>query len=234
LNAWIAARPQSITPRVALAGVYLKYAWAARGAGYAETVTPEGWRLFAERAAQAKRVLDDAANITPMCPEWYEKMQTVALAQDWDKARAAALFEQAIRFEPDYLYFYKSHALYLLPKWDGDESDGATFAQQSADRLGGREGDYIYFQIGMVVLSAKSGEHGAGLDWARLQRGYQAERELYRKNPNFDTNQLAFFAWRFQDRATAKQAFAQLGDKWSKAVWKKRERYDEARKWADA
>jgi hypothetical protein len=234
LNAWIAARPQSITPRVALAGVYLKYAWAARGAGYADSVTDEGWRLFGERAEQAKRVLDDAANITPMCPEWYEKMQTVALAQDWDKDRAAALFEQAIRFEPEYIYFYKSHAYYLLPKWDGEPADGAIFAKESADKVGGQEGDYVYFEIGEVVLGAKSGHDGAGLDWARLQRGYQAQRDLYRKNTNSNMNQLARMAWYFRDRTVAKQLFDQIGDRWSKEVWKKRERYDEARKWADA
>ena len=232
LNAWIAARPQSITPRVALAGVYLKYAWVARGAGYADSVTPEGWKLFDERAAKAKQVLDDAANITPMCPEWYEKMQTVALAQNWDKDRAEALFQKAIQFEPDYLYFYKSHANYLLPKWDGDEGDAAAFAKRSADAIGGAKGDYIYFQIGMVVADAKSGANGGGLDWARIQRGYRAQRELFGRNMNGDVNHLAFFAWRFQDRAVARQALAQIGDKWSKNVWKTRKRFEQVRTWA--
>jgi hypothetical protein len=232
LNAWIAARPQSITPRVALAGVYLKYAWAARGAGYADTVTDEGWRLFGERAAQAKRVLDDAANITPMCPEWFAKMQTVALAQNWDKDRAEELFQKAIRFEPDYLYFYKSYANYLLPKWDGDDGDAAAFAKRSADAVGGAKGDYLYYEIGMVVADAKSGANGGGLDWSRIQRGYQAQRELYVKNMNGDTNHLAFFAWRFHDRAVARQALARIGEKWSKTVWKTRKRFEQVRTWA--
>lgn len=232
LNAWIAARPNSITPRVALAEVYLKYAWAARGAGYADSVTPEGWRLFALRAAQAKRVLDDAAHLTPMCPEWFSKMQTVALAQDWDRGRAEDLFQKAIQFEPDYIYFYKSYALYLLPKWDGEDGDAASFAKRIADTTGGPKGDFLYFQIATVVLGAKSGEKGGGLDWARIQRGYQAQRDLYGRNMNGDTNHLAFFAWRFGDRTVARQAFAQIGDKWSKQVWKTRSRFDKAREWA--
>ena len=233
LNAWITARPQSITPRVALAGVYLKYAWAARGAGYADSVTPEGWRLFAERAAQAKLVLDDAAKLTPMCPEWFSKMQTVALAQDWEKDQTAALFQRAIEFEPEYIYFYKSYALYLLPKWDGNERDDADFARKSADAVGGKKGDYIYYEIGMVVLGAKSGEKGGGLDWARLQRGYQAQADLFAKNTNYDKNQFARMAFRFHDRTIGKQAFADVGEKWSKDVWKKREKFEQARKWAD-
>lgn len=234
LNVWIAARPQSITPRVALAGVYLKYAWAARGSGWADSVTPEGWRLFAERAAQAKHVLDDAANLKPMCPEWFSKMQNVALAQHWDNDRAAALYAHAAKFEPDYIYFYKSYALYLLPKWEGRQGDVAAFAKKSADTLGGEKGDFIYFQISMVVLGDESGKDGAGFDWARVQSGYEAQRDLYERNTNFDTNHLALAAWRFHDRTIAQQAFAQIGDKWSKDVWKTRARFDKVRAWAGA
>jgi hypothetical protein len=233
LNAWIAARPKSITPRVALASVYLTYAWKARGNGSADTVTDEGWRLFAERAAQAAQVLYDAANITPMCPEWYSKVQKVALAQNWDRERTEAVFQKAIQFEPNYIYFYKAYALYLLPKWDGEKRDAAAFAQRSADAIGGAEGDFMYFQIGMEALDAKSGEKGAGMDWARLQRGYQAQRNLYQKNTVYDTNQLAFFAWRFHDRAVAAPLFDQIGEKWSKRVWKTRTHFDEVRAWAN-
>jgi hypothetical protein len=232
LNAWIAARPQSITPRVALAEVYLKYAWAARGSGLADTVTDDGWRLFAERAAKAKKVLDDSTNLTPMCPEWFSKMQTVALAQDWDAERTAALFEQAIKFEPDYIYFYNAYTHYLLPKWDGKPGDDAAFAKKSADAVGGPKGDFLYFHIGMAVLATNNGKVDTeDMDWGRLQRGYQALIGLYGVT-NFDTNQLAMFAWRFHDRAVASEAFAQIGDKWSKGVWKKRDRFDKARAWA--
>jgi hypothetical protein len=46
LQRWTAARPQSATARVALAEAYLRYAWAARGAGYANTVTDQGLAAF--------------------------------------------------------------------------------------------------------------------------------------------------------------------------------------------
>jgi hypothetical protein len=68
IQRWTTARPQSITARLALADAYLAYAWAARGSGYANTVTDQGWRLFEERANKAAEILQDSATLTPQCP----------------------------------------------------------------------------------------------------------------------------------------------------------------------
>jgi hypothetical protein len=229
LNAWIAARPQSITPRVALARAYIRYAWAVRG-----TDDADSGRVFAERIELAKKTLEDSANLTPMCPDWFFQMQTVAMAQGWDKQRAAALFKQAIRFEPDYIYYYQNYARYLLPKWDGKNGDDVAFSKQMADAVGGSKGDFIYYQIGIVVLGiCNCTVKENPLDWERLQRGYRVQGEMF-KNTNYDTNQLALLAWRFNDRGVAKQAFEEIGDKWSKNVWKNRSHFEKARKWADA
>lgn len=229
LNAWIAARPQSITPRVALARAYIRDAWAVRG-----TDDGSGSSLFAERIALAKKTLDDSASMTPMCPDWFFQMQTVAMAQGWDKRRAATLFVQAIRFEPEYLYYYQSYARYLLPKWDGKNGDDVAFSKQIADSVGGSRGDFIYYQIGIVVLGiCNCTVQQNPLDWARLQRGYQVQGEMF-QNTNYDTNQLALLAWRFHDRAIAKYAFDEIGDKCVKRVWKSRSVFNKVRAWAEA
>jgi hypothetical protein len=68
IQRWTTARPQSITARLALADAYVAYAWAARGSGYANTVTDQGWRLFEERANKAAEILQDSATLTPQCP----------------------------------------------------------------------------------------------------------------------------------------------------------------------
>src|ERR1041385_1857811 len=99
-------RPKSITPRVALAELYINYAWQARGQEYADKVTDDNFRLFEERIAMAKATLDEAADLKEKCPQWYNSMQSVALGQAWSKAQAAKLFEEAIAFEPGYYYFY--------------------------------------------------------------------------------------------------------------------------------
>lgn len=119
LQRWTAARPQSITARLALADAYLRYAWAARGEGYANTVTDQGWRLFQERTKQAAKVLADAATLPSKCPQLYELAQEVALASGADKSQQRAIFEKAIEFEPLYFAYYQRYATALLPKWGG-------------------------------------------------------------------------------------------------------------------
>jgi Domain of unknown function (DUF4034) len=234
LNLWIAARPDSITPRVALAAAYHDYAWMARGNGYANTVSAEAWKLFDARIAEAHRALDDAASLKQTCPQWYSEMQTVALAEGWDNAKTADLFDKAVKYEPEYYYFYRSYAHYLLPKWEGKFGDSAAFAKKSADALAGQQGDFLYFEIATEILGTETSDANvkpSELDWPRLQRGYDALTQLY-GSTNTDLNQFARMAYRYHDAEAAKRLFAQIGEKWSHNVWKTQTRYNKARKWA--
>ena len=63
LDAWKAAFPDSPTQPVARAEALVGYGWEARGGGYANTVTKEGWKLLAERLAQARGVLEEAGKL---------------------------------------------------------------------------------------------------------------------------------------------------------------------------
>jgi len=74
-------------------------------------------------------------------------MMVVGLAQNWDAKRMKEVFEQGIQFEPDYFHLYKQYANYLLPKWDGKSGDATAFAKSVADKVGGEQGDVIYFHI---------------------------------------------------------------------------------------
>src|ERR1700746_3038169 len=124
----------------------------------ADTVTPEGWRLFDERVKEAQVVLDGSAKMQHMCPQWYSEMMTVGLAQSWDAKRVKENFDRGIQFEPDYYYLYLQFANYLLPKWDGHPGDASAFARSSADRLGGSAGDLLYFQIATVLIRRGNGD----------------------------------------------------------------------------
>jgi hypothetical protein len=137
LQRWVAQHPDSITARVALGAAQLQYAWRARGGGYADSVTEDGWRLFHERAEVAAKTLMDASSLQAKCPEWYLAMQLTARALGQSKEMQTAIFEKAVAFEPDYHYFYRAQAEMLMPKWEGEDGEMAAFAQQVADRIGG-------------------------------------------------------------------------------------------------
>lgn len=232
LEHWMKAHPESITPRIALATSLHRWAWVARGSGLANTVTPEGWRLFDERTKEAHAVLEGSANIHTMCPQWYSEMMTVGLAQSWDAKRVKENFERGIQFEPSYYYLYLQYANYLLPKWDGNPGDASKFAKSSADRLGGEAGDLLYFQIATVLIKRGDGDFPIKeMDWARIQRGYQALATQFGVDRR-TKNQLAFMAYKYRDVNVSRQQFALIGDDWARGVWRDRKFFDRARDWS--
>ena len=234
LKHWIAQKPESITARIALATSLHRWAWVARGNGQSETVTPEGWRLFGERIQESLKVLKAAANLHEQCPQWYSEMMIVGLAQGWDEAKVKEVFEQGIQFEPEYFRLYKQMANYLLPKWYGKPGEASAFAKTAADNVGGEQGDAIYFQIATAVIGKDGKEVSAHeMDWPRIQRGYQAWTAQY-GTTRWLKNEIAYFAYEFRDAAIARQHFEQIGDHWSREVWRDKERFDRARDWAQS
>ena len=73
---WIAAKPDSITARIAHADFLAEYAWHARGSGYANEVSKDGWKLFGERLTAAHEILKQAKPMQPQCPMWWSVSAT--------------------------------------------------------------------------------------------------------------------------------------------------------------
>ncbi len=215
---WSSLRPQSITARIALAESYISYAWDARGEGFTDSVTDSGWKLFGERIAKAKTILDTTPSLSHKCPDWYIAMQQIASAQSWDAAKTTALYQQAIAFEPDYQYYYRVRAEYLEPKWSGEEGDPARFAESAANQIGGDSGDVLYFLIAEGILcGCQEAEYGH-FSWPRLQKGFAALEKQY--GPSLiSVNALALMATKSGDWVVADPAFKRVGDNWNKELW---------------
>lgn len=233
LNRWVAAKPESAAARISLAEAYVGYAWKARGSGYASTVSNQGWDLFSERVGLGAAALVDAAHLKEKCPIWYQTMQTVALAQGWEKEQSRELLEQAVAFDPDYYAFYVEHANSLQTKWYGDEGEVEAFAQESADRVGGPRGNILYFEIaGMVTCPCDgSADTVQNMSWPRIKVGYGELRDNYGIS-NFKRNRFAAMAAKVGDKAAAREAFQEIGDAWDKDVWWRKEKFDAAKNWA--
>ena len=189
LEKWLSANPKSITAPVALAEAYINFAWHARGDGYSDTVTQSGWKLFGQRIEHAKKILDDASSLAAKCPHWYLAMQSVARAEGWDVGKSTELVNEATAVAPDYYYFYRSLAEYMLPKWGGEEGDAAKFAEQSANRLGGTNGDILYFRIGERLVCPCADEHEFNrLSWRDckgIRRNRKSIRLLYFRSERY-------------------------------------------------
>jgi len=227
LQEWAQAEPASATPRIALADAYLAFAWKARGNGFANTVAPDGWTRFRQRVQKARTTLESAAQLNSGDPEWYRAMQTVALAQGWNREQVDALVDQALNKEPGYFAFAVAESNYLLPKWYGKAGETEEFAARVADRIGGPEGDATYFLIAARINCCRKTQAPA-IAWARVRQGYAALEQLYGTNL-FERNALAYLALKAGDGATAQAAFAKIGDDWDAIVWRSKPRFNASR-----
>jgi hypothetical protein len=233
IKRWNSLQPESATARIALAGSYINFAWFARGQGYSDTVSQNGWDLFAERFQLAKGILLEAARLKDRCPYWFELMQMTALAEGWDKPLAKEIFEKASAFEPTYYHFYREYANYLQPKWYGEEGEAETFAEQISDHVGSDDGDIIYFEIASLLACQCQSTKAPleGVSWPRVQRGYIALRRYYGVS-NLKLNRFALMAYSSDDKLDANQALAAIGQDWDHTVWRNQQTFENAKTWA--
>jgi hypothetical protein len=219
---------------LALTDAMIGYGWKARGTGFADTVTPEGWRLLKDRTASVDGVLTEIGRRVPRTPDWYCAMIDAGRMEGWDRGRVDALFEEAVALEPTYLHVYSAMARYLTPRWQGEEGDWEGFAERSADQLGGREGSVVYghiaWQISKLFRGADFYKQNR-VSWDRVKQGFIDREALY----GFSVRNLNAFcqlAGAAADRETTRALLARVGDAWDPEVWKERTYFDGYRKWA--
>lgn len=149
---WIQARPNDIASKVALSGLYQKYAWHARGGGYAGTVKEEGWKLMAERNGAALKILNELRAKPQHDPRMFYLLLQVAKDESFDKPKYDEIFQASLREFPTYRSSYFSKVLDLQPRWGGEDGEWEEFAKAEADKLKGAEGDKLYAQLVWAVI----------------------------------------------------------------------------------
>jgi Domain of unknown function (DUF4034) len=233
LQKWVTGRPTSVTARVALARTYLLYAYDARGNGFANTVSDSGWKLFEERTAMAKGILDEASNLPTRCPEWYVDMLLVAQNQSWDKDRSRTLFDEAFKFEPGYYYNARVLAAYLLPKWGGEEGATEKFTQDVADRVGGEQGDALYFEVASADYVICGCGDNPKMSWERIEKGFEASEKQYGVSM-LNLNRLAYLATHFGRTypIVADKVLTRIGEQWDEETWDTQQNFEDVKKWA--
>jgi len=234
LQRWHEQRPASMAAAIAIADASVGFGWKARGTGYSDTVTPEGWRLLDERMAPAEGIATDAAGRASKTPEWYRVMIDLGRIQGWEPARVEKLFEEAVTLEPRYLHVYSAMARYLTPRWQGNDGDWEDFAERSAARLGGREGSVIYGHIAWQISKLHRGHaffEQNRVSWPRIKQGFIDREALYGVSLR-NLNAFCLLAGSAADRQTTRDLLARIGDEWDPGVWQERKYFDGYRKWA--
>jgi len=232
LQEWIAAKPDSPTPRIAYAEFLTEYAWRARGSGYANTVSEEGWRLMKERLAKAKGLLDEAKQMKPADPAMYSTYLTVALGL----SAPPAVFDQIVaashQAAPKLWFTDTQRAYSLLPRWHGKPGDWERFAAETAARPDG-PGAEVYTRIVMQQSRYhRNVFEETEISWDKTKEGIKLMLERYPES-SMVLSKSTYLAVLAQDRAFAKELFAKLGDRYIPTVWPNKESFVHYRNWAN-
>ncbi len=233
LRKWAAQAPDSVTARVGLGEALTNYAWSARGQGYAQTVSAEGWRLFHARMTQAEQALDDASKPGARCPHWYVSKLRVGLGQGWEASHFEEVFKEGVALEPTYYYLYRIKAMYLLPRWHGEPGDWERFAEETYERVGGQDGAVLYYMIGSHLRTyyGMSFFEKTKVSWVKLREGFVSLERAYGASPE-RLNEACLLAALAGDRETARALFDRIGEEFDPSVWRSRTNFDVYRAWA--
>ncbi len=176
------------------------------------------------------------------CPHWYfvvMALQRGRPSDEWRKYDAA--FANGIAMEPGYYYLYQTRAFDLLPQNYGVKGEWENFAEDSAKRLGGNEGDIVYYMIVSYVMPRYVSRDGHGdffrdnpTIWGqKIWDGYKQIEEGYGTS-KYRQNEMALIASKAQQYAVAKILFDRIGEDWDERVWQKKAVYDGYRNMARA
>jgi len=192
-------------------------------------VSDVAWEVFNKRLSIAAQVLYEAATLKEKCPEWYEVSLRVSVGQSWNREEFERLFAEGVKLEPTFYYLYQVKAMYLLPRWFGKEGEWERFAEESALKVGGHQGDIIFFAIYAAMLSVNVNDvtfmNTHHFAWPRLKAGFRSIEKLYGVAPH-RLNQACFFAVASGDTRTAVELFDRIGEEFDKTVWRSKSTFD--------
>ena len=220
LRAWQDARPQSREAPVAIAAALIGRGWAARGGGYAPTVSANGWRGFAGDLQEARSILDQCADQSKRSPLWYEAELDVMHGLGVDPAEFDTIYFEAVRAFPTFDRFHADRSENLMPRWYGAPGDWERAAAEAAPGLPDSLRDEIYARI-VVYQSTRVMDvfkESPGLDWDRTVRGLEVWQRRFPASPE-PLNALAMFAYQTGRREVARQTFKRLGNRIEKDTW---------------
>ncbi|OGV59416.1 MAG: hypothetical protein A2X45_22340 [Lentisphaerae bacterium GWF2_50_93] len=237
LDDWISAYPNSITPRVVLGYFMVDFAWHARGGGWANTVTEEGWNKFRDRLAEGKTALNEArTDIKTDCPGWHDAMLVIALGQGWDRKEYDKFFDNAVSIYPTYYSLYFKKAYHLQRKWYGrTDNEWVAIAENAVEKTSKDEGDTMYARICWNEITMKGYDsvfEDDSFSWEKMRKGFLDIEKKYPRS-SWNLNNFCLFACVAKDRDTARELFKRIGDDPNIKTWTSKDTFNNWKKWAE-
>ena len=226
---WSRVSPQSVSAKLALALFEVSYGWNARGSGYASTVTDEGWKLFRQRIANARTMLEKLESEVANDPHWFEGMLSIALAQGWERGQFDALYQRAVGKFPYYYAYYFTKGNFYSAQWHGSQADFKQFVEESVQATEKNLGQSMYARLNWSAQNGSMFRNGQ-TDWLRMKQGFEI---ILKDFPDsWNRNNFAKFACRAGDKKVLLEQLALVGNKIAISAWGSMEYFQNCSKFA--
>ncbi len=134
LAEWRKAVPGSVNADLVEAEALVSWAYAARGMGFADSVTAQNQMIFQHRINIADAALQALEPRARDYPAWYAAAINVNLLGDGEEEERRAIFERARSRFPDDLAVSSAMLHALMPRWQGSFEKVAKFILEQAAR----------------------------------------------------------------------------------------------------
>ncbi|HEX7862314.1 MAG TPA: hypothetical protein VF773_18400 [Verrucomicrobiae bacterium] len=118
-----------VEPHIIRGAFNIKYAWDARGGGWASTVPEDGWEKMRERLGIARRSLSAAWAIEPQ-ETIARQMLSVELGDSQGRPAMEMWFNRAMQVNPASYEACEAKLYWLMPKWHGSREDVIAFGRE--------------------------------------------------------------------------------------------------------
>ncbi|MDF2117728.1 DUF4034 domain-containing protein [Roseiarcaceae bacterium H3SJ34-1] len=219
---WKEHSPRSAEAALSEVDYWYGYAWYARGSGYANTVTEDGWRLMRERLLTAHDRLIKSAAVASASPEFYRLHIDLGGAMGAPKDRILDAFREAVKKFPTYYVLYSVTARSLMPKWGGSWEMLDDFAKEAIELSRKTEGASFYARIYMTIAGEQREYTDIFRDtrasWPLVKQGFEDMQARYPYSAA-NRNSEASFACRADDKSAYIAARLRMGNKIESNVW---------------
>jgi hypothetical protein len=210
LSAFVKKKPKSTNAGLFYALALQTKAWHLRGEGFANTVSPTNWAGFNRYSEQRRRVLDAGKSAMSSNPYWYAERIGVAIDLDEPSEKLAAIFEEGIVKQPDFLRTYSQMLRRLYPTWGGSVEEMVSFIRASTSKAATTEGLSNYARLARI-----SDQEGfpkvfeeLARDWETMKKSMAAVLSEY--PDDWNSQEFVLWACRKADKAEVKHLLSMV------------------------
>jgi hypothetical protein len=126
--------PAAKTVRLIYRGIFFKeWAWEARGAGFADTVSPENAQKFSNRLEESGKAMSEAWKRNPAHSAIPTVMIEVSKGLGTDRKDMEQWFQRAMRLDENNLWACAQKLDWLCAKWHGSDEEAIAFGRACRD-----------------------------------------------------------------------------------------------------